>query len=297
MVAIAITRTELTAAELRAAAARSRDAQAARRMLALALVLEGVDRKTAAETCGMDRQTLRDWVHRYNAEGLAGLSNRRGASRPRRLDPGAGGRAGVLAGGRSRPGDGRGGALAAAGPARPDRGAVRGGAARADGGQVPGGARLPAALGAPAASEGRSRGPGGFQKNFREAVAAAIPEAARGKPLEIWFQDEARVGQQGTLTRVWAQARHPAAGAARHPLRVGLHLRRGLPRARRGRGPGAALRRHRGDERPPRRDRPHRRAGRARGARPRRRRLARRRTRSSCRTTSPSSCSRPTARS
>ena len=86
--AVAITRTELTAAELRAAAARSRDAKAARRMLAVALVLEGVDRKTAAETCGMDRQTLRDWVHRYNAEGLAGLTNHRGGSRPRRLDPG-----------------------------------------------------------------------------------------------------------------------------------------------------------------------------------------------------------------
>ena len=86
MVAIAITRRELTAAELRAAAAKSRDARAARRMLAIALVLEGVERKTAAEICGMDRQTLRDWVHRYNAEGLAGLSNRRGAPRPRRLD-------------------------------------------------------------------------------------------------------------------------------------------------------------------------------------------------------------------
>jgi transposase len=33
----------------------------------------GADRKSAAETCGMDRQTLRDWVHRYNAEGLSGL--------------------------------------------------------------------------------------------------------------------------------------------------------------------------------------------------------------------------------
>ena len=88
MVAIAITRTDLTAADLRAAAVKSRDTQAARRMLALALVLEGIDRKTAAETSGMDRQTLRDWVHRYNAAGLAGLSNRRGASRSRRLDPG-----------------------------------------------------------------------------------------------------------------------------------------------------------------------------------------------------------------
>ena len=87
-VAIRITRTELTAAELRAAAARSRDAPAARRMLAVALVLEGADRTTAAATCGMDRQTLRDWVHRYNGEGLAGLSNRRGRPQPRRLDAG-----------------------------------------------------------------------------------------------------------------------------------------------------------------------------------------------------------------
>lgn len=75
--AVAITRTDLSAGELRTAAAKTADAKAARRMLALALVLEGADRKVAAETCGMDRQTLRDWVHRYNAEGLEGLSNRR----------------------------------------------------------------------------------------------------------------------------------------------------------------------------------------------------------------------------
>jgi transposase len=57
-------------------------------MLALALVLEGVDRATAAETCGMDRQTLRDWVHRYNAAGPEGLANRKASARPRRLDAG-----------------------------------------------------------------------------------------------------------------------------------------------------------------------------------------------------------------
>jgi transposase len=71
--AVAITRLELTAADLRAAAGREKDGSAARRILALAMVLDGADRKTAAETCGMDRQTLRDWVHRYNAEGLRGL--------------------------------------------------------------------------------------------------------------------------------------------------------------------------------------------------------------------------------
>ena len=42
------------------------------------------DRRTAAESCGMDRQTLRDSVHRYNATGLEVLSNRRSAGpRPR----------------------------------------------------------------------------------------------------------------------------------------------------------------------------------------------------------------------
>ncbi len=45
-------------------------------MLALALVMEGESRETAARQCGMDRQTLRDWVHRYNAMGVAGLFDR-----------------------------------------------------------------------------------------------------------------------------------------------------------------------------------------------------------------------------
>ena len=70
---IAITRLDLTASGLRAAAKRAKEASASRRMLCLAMVLDGSDRKTAAEACGMDRQTLRDWVHRYNAQGLRGL--------------------------------------------------------------------------------------------------------------------------------------------------------------------------------------------------------------------------------
>src|SRR5215213_8345539 len=84
--AVEVTRRDLSAAELRRAAARSRDANAARRMLAIALVLEGHPREVAAAACGMDRQTLRDWAHRYNAEGIAGLANRRGRrrARPRR---------------------------------------------------------------------------------------------------------------------------------------------------------------------------------------------------------------------
>jgi hypothetical protein len=36
-------------------------------------------------------------------------------------------------------------------------------------------------------------------------VKAALPPQAKDKPLEVWFQDEARVGQKGTLTRIWAR--------------------------------------------------------------------------------------------
>lgn len=36
-------------------------------------------------------------------------------------------------------------------------------------------------------------------------MTSALPAAAHGKPIEIWFQDEARVGQKGTLTRLWAR--------------------------------------------------------------------------------------------
>jgi transposase len=85
--AVAITRMELDAAGLRRAAARSRDADAARRMLALALVLDGHNRTEAAALCGMDRQTLRDWVHRYNEFGLEGLSSRIPAGPKPRLTP------------------------------------------------------------------------------------------------------------------------------------------------------------------------------------------------------------------
>src|ERR671932_1930554 len=81
---IAVTRHEPGADDLRREAARCRDAKAARRMLALALVLEGSSREEAARAAGMDRQTLRDWVHRYNEQGLAGLSDRKGKVGPKR---------------------------------------------------------------------------------------------------------------------------------------------------------------------------------------------------------------------
>jgi len=51
----------------------------------LALILEGHRRETAAALAGMDRQTLRDWVHRYNAEGVSGLCSIRTGGHPAAL--------------------------------------------------------------------------------------------------------------------------------------------------------------------------------------------------------------------
>jgi len=73
---VRVTRLDVTAEDMRREAARSKDSSASRRMLALALVLEGKSRAEAAESCGMDRQTLRDWVYRFNELGLAGLTNK-----------------------------------------------------------------------------------------------------------------------------------------------------------------------------------------------------------------------------
>jgi transposase len=79
---VAITRLDLSMADLREAAAGTPDAKAARRMLAIALLLEGWSREAAAEACAMERQTLRDWVHRYNEAGLDGLYDRRRRNGP-----------------------------------------------------------------------------------------------------------------------------------------------------------------------------------------------------------------------
>src|SRR3954447_3216570 len=84
---VGITRHELGAGELRREARRGRDEAASRRMLALAPVLEGASREEAARAGRRDRQTLRDWVHRYNAEGLAGLRDRPRSGRRPRLTP------------------------------------------------------------------------------------------------------------------------------------------------------------------------------------------------------------------
>ena len=66
-------REDYSAEELRTLARRSKTVNQSRRLLSLAAVQDGMDRGTAAKIGGMDRQTLRDWVHRFNASGPNGL--------------------------------------------------------------------------------------------------------------------------------------------------------------------------------------------------------------------------------
>src|SRR4051794_4012391 len=149
-----------------------------------------------------------------DAPGLGAPLQRRGPPRPARptsigTRAAAHARAGSGAGDRRRAGagprPGRGRTLAAGRPAGPDRGPLRGPAARALGRQGAAPARLHPPVGPAEAPEGGRGGAGGVQEAFAELVAAALPGRARGEPVEVWFQDEARVGQQGTLARVWAR--------------------------------------------------------------------------------------------
>jgi len=68
-------RTDYSAGELRRLAKVSKDVTQSRRLLSLAAVLDGMSREDAARVGGMDRQTLRDWVHRFNAAGPDGLKD------------------------------------------------------------------------------------------------------------------------------------------------------------------------------------------------------------------------------
>jgi transposase len=87
VLALAI-RDDISPEELRRQARHVQDGRISARMIAIANALDGMDRATAARLAGMDRQILRDWVRRYNAEGIAGLSNRKAPGAKPKLSEG-----------------------------------------------------------------------------------------------------------------------------------------------------------------------------------------------------------------
>jgi transposase len=81
-----VVRADYTAGALRRFAKRAKDVAQARRLLAIAAVLDGASREEAAKIGGMDRQTLRDWVIRFNEQGPDGLINIPSPGVPPKLD-------------------------------------------------------------------------------------------------------------------------------------------------------------------------------------------------------------------
>ncbi|MFT8948619.1 MAG: IS630 family transposase [Acetobacter aceti] len=198
-------RDDYSASDLRRLAARSRHANAARRLLALAAIRDGANRTDAARVGGMDRQTLRDWVHRFNAEGPDGLRDYQHAGPACRLN--AAQQAELKA-------------LVEAGPDRQRDGVVRW--RRVDLQRVIEErfgvvyherhvSTLLKRLGFSHVSA-RPRHPGqdpavmeAFKKNFPRILSAHTGHLPKGKSIEIWFQDEARIGQKNGIVRQWAR--------------------------------------------------------------------------------------------
>ena len=179
-------RTDLTAGEVREQARAAATPDQARRLLAIALVLEGASREDAARSTGMDRQTLRDWVHRFNAAGADGLVDRKAPGRQRRLSQDQLDELALcLERGRDRAG--RGGAVAPDRPLRPGRAALRRPLPGARHGQARPGARLqPGRPGRSTRDPIPRRKPS--SKKLPDLIAAKLGEQAAGKQVEIWFQ-------------------------------------------------------------------------------------------------------------
>ncbi len=85
MAGIEITRT-MEVKELHRLARLEKSGRVAMRLLAIANVLSGMSREVSAKLVGMERQTLRDWVRRFNDEGVEGLRDRPRSGRPCELE-------------------------------------------------------------------------------------------------------------------------------------------------------------------------------------------------------------------
>ena len=198
-------RQDFGAEELRRFAVKAKDGAQARRLLALAAVHDGMNRSEAARIGGMDRQTLRDWVHRFNQYGPEGLIDIKPPGRPSKLSEE---QKEALK------------QLVESGPDPATDGVVRWRCvdlkrvlARRFGvdlSEVSLG-RVLKKLGFSHISA-RPQHPvqdpeaiATFKKNFPTQVAQVVSTLAPGTPIEVWFQDEMRVGQKNSLVYQWAR--------------------------------------------------------------------------------------------
>lgn len=202
--ALQITRTDHTSGGLRAFAGKCRDGGQVRRLLALAMVLDGDPRSEAASCNGMDRQTLRDWVHRYNEAGVEGLQTRPIPGRPSFL---------------SEPQMAELYALVVKGPDLATDKVVRWRCVdllavvkrrfsvevhESTIGKWLRRLNLTRLQPRPVHPKKDPAAETAFKANFISLVKATLLGTTAATPIEIWFQDEARVGQKGTHAYIWS---------------------------------------------------------------------------------------------
>jgi transposase len=262
-------RGDYDAGALHQLARRSEDAGQTRRLLALAAIYDGASRTAAARIGGVGLQTVRDWVLAFNAEGPAGLVDGKAPGKEPLLN--AEQRRALMA-------------IVQAGPIPAIHGVVRW--------------RLidlaqwvfeEFGLSVSKQTLSRDLRAMGFRKvstrprhhaqdseameAFKKNFASRLDEIARcdavGKSIEIWFQDEARVGQKNKITRRWARRGTRPSAPHDHRTRstyIFGYLRCDLPGARHGSRPCPAVLQHRRDDPAPGRNLQNRRPRRPRRA-------------------------------
>ena len=193
---------EIVCEDLRRKARRENNGRVSTRLLAIANVLDGMKRGDAARQAGMSRLRLRDWIKRYNENGIEGLRDRPKGHVNRRLTAEQEkelkeiveqGPNGLLV--RWRWKDLKEELKKRFGVEYHERTI----------GKILNRLGFSYISVRPIHPRTDIESQESFKKNFAVEVEKIIPEHAQGKSIELWFQDEARIGQQGTLTRLWAK--------------------------------------------------------------------------------------------
>src|SRR5689334_17699196 len=205
MAAAIALRSDFAGGDLRRLARRTQDAKQTRRLLALAMIYDGGSRGEAARISDVGLQIIRDWVLRFNAEGPDGLIDRKAPGPEPRLT------------------DVHRTALAAtieSGPIPAVHGVVcwrlpisASGCGRSSGSASPGrrwavscAAWVIASSRLDRAIMPRRRERSSILKRFPAIVAEMAQEkGVEPAAIEVWFADEARIGQKNKITRRWAR--------------------------------------------------------------------------------------------
>ena len=198
-------RNDFDSVSLRRLAKRTRDATQSRRLLALAEVYDGGGRTDASRIGGVGLQIIRDWVLRFNARGPDGLVDGKSPGAPSKLN--ADHRRALAE-------------VVEAGPVPAVDGVVRWRrkdlarwlletfAISLDETTV--GRELKALGFAKISARPRHYAQNelaveAFKKNFPAELAKIRARLPKGVEIELWWQDEARIGQKNKLTRRWAR--------------------------------------------------------------------------------------------